>query len=138
MSVTIGDISELTRYFHNRQQPARYRYLRQSVTITGLGTDAFTDAINAGRDIHRLFDRWFPEGKLEDWVSDTSTCEISAANRYFTPKDEVPPGECHVAFGKQADPQGILEDMAKEGYVHTEDNVVQYFARKPKTGGGFR
>lgn len=120
------------------RQSARHRYLRQSVTVTGLETETVTNAVKAGTAIRGLFDRWFPEGKLEHWPSTDRIDELTASNRYFTPKDDALPGERHLAFGKLIDPHGILEDMAKDGYLHTEDNEVKYFARKAKANGDVR
>lgn len=114
--------------------PARYKYIKQTVTIDGLDTPGFREAMRSMAAIHGLFDRCFPEGKLEGLPQtgeqeETST-RFSISNRYFTSKDEASPGAKHIPFGKLVDPNGTLEGMAKDGYWHTEDNKVDYFKRK--------
>lgn len=90
-------------------------------------------------DIHQIFDRCFPEGKLEALGDTGDHCgspkdTFDSANRYFTPKDEARPGDQHIPFRKQVDPHGVLESMSKDGYLHTVDNIVEYFKRKGSEG----
>lgn len=119
--------------------PQRYKYLKQSVVIGGFGSAPFKEAIRSVAEIHKLFDRCFPEGTLEamgDYGEDCdSNCDrFDSANRYFTAKDEARPGDKHVPFGKLIDPNGVLENMVNDGYLRTEDNVVEYFKRRGNEG----
>jgi hypothetical protein len=41
------------------------------------------------------------------------------------PKGDAPAME-HIPFNKSVDPNSVLEEMMKAGYVHGEDNKVQY------------
>jgi hypothetical protein len=41
----------------------------------------------------------------------------------------------HVPFGKLVDPFGILKGMTDTGYVHGEENIVQYFALEKDEDG---
>ncbi|KAF8873003.1 hypothetical protein BD779DRAFT_1452340, partial [Infundibulicybe gibba] len=111
------------------QATTRYRYLRQGITITGLGSPTFEYAINAAVDISRMFDRQFPEGKMEPWTAPTTdegqSC-IELSNRYFTPKRDAP-RMIHIPFPESVDPHGILERMTKGEYIHGEENVVEYY-----------
>jgi hypothetical protein len=108
--------------------PARYKFLRQGLSITGAGSATFAEAIKSAQEVYAQFDRQFANGKLEKW----STAKyagyhaIDLSNRYFTPKRDAPDME-HVLFTKLVDPCSILEDMAKSNYVHGEENVVQYY-----------
>jgi hypothetical protein len=36
----------------------------------------------------------------------------------------------HVPFDKTVDPKGILEAMTNAGFVHGEENAVQYYIRR--------
>ena len=118
----------------NYRIPAHwFRYLRQRIVLTGLGSAAFTSALEAAGEIYGSFDRQFSENILESWTSseeksfDFPCFEIS--NRYLTPAKEAKGQE--IAFQKGVDPRGILRGMAiGDGtcsYIHTEDNEVQYF-----------
>jgi hypothetical protein len=121
----------LTKTRYGSVPPGRFKYLRQAITLTGLGSPSFDDAVASAQEIYLLFQRQFPEGKLQNWSSSTfrdyPTLELS--NRYFTPKKDALNME-HLPFHKTVDPHGILEAMAREGYKHTEENAVSYYARR--------
>jgi hypothetical protein len=108
--------------------PARYKFIRQSLSITGAGTPTFDEAMKAAQEIYVQYHRQFPDGKLEVWsaASYAGHHAIDVSNRYFTPRRDAPEME-HIPFGEAVDPHGILEDMAKAGYVHGEENCVQYY-----------
>jgi hypothetical protein len=99
--------------------------------LTGLGSPSFQWAITSINEIYGIFQRQLPESKLQNWspgtFRDYPTLELS--NRYFTPKKDAPNLE-HIPFHKNVDPHGILEAMAHEGYKHTEENAVSYYARR--------
>lgn len=107
--------------------------MRQSVTIRGAGSQAFVDGKAALEQIHGMLDRCFEENSLEA-LGETDTIELS--NRYLTPKRDAQHAK-HIGFDKRVDPNGVLEDMAREGdgYVHTEDSVVGYWERKTDSTG---
>ena len=120
----------------------QFKYLRQSVTLSGLGSPTFQNALMAVNEIYGHFDRQFSEDVLEPWScspidNDNFPC-ISLSNRYLTPASEAHGLEA-VPFHKGVDPKGILQSMAKgDGlmtHVHTEDNQVQYFAMKKDIEG---
>ncbi|KAF9457877.1 hypothetical protein BDZ94DRAFT_1174700, partial [Collybia nuda] len=117
--------------------PSRYRFLKQGVTITGLDTPTFSDSIKSATEIYGLFDWNFAEGRMELWSCVNRTpneCDsIHASNRYLMLKMEA----THQPFKKLVDPKGILKAMAKESYVHTEDNDVLYTKCKTQAEGKF-
>lgn len=123
-----------TNNAHDRTPAAKYKFLRQSVTLSGLGTPTFENAMIAARDVHKRFDRHFAEGTLEPWTEldagDQTSLSLDISNRYFTPRGEAH-GLNHKEFLPGVDPRGILSDLAKgdgiTSYVHTEDNQVLYF-----------
>lgn len=99
-----------------------------------MGTQSFGEALFTLQQLHQVLDRNFEENKLEQWTNPNETLEIS--NRFLTPKKDAADSGS-VAFGKDVDPKGVLESMLKEGegFVHTEDNVVEYFQRKSDANG---
>ena len=107
----------------------RYRYLRQGLSLTGLGSPTFDKAVRTARDVYEQFDRQFTAGKLENWTTSSYSgmLALDMSNRYFTPKQDAPAME-HIAFPKEVDPSGILEGMAKSDYIHGEENEVYYFS----------
>lgn len=119
----------------------RFKYLRQGISLTGLGTATFTNALDAAHEIHQQFDRQFEEGVLERWscssADNASPC-IDISNRYLTPAKEAG-GTDETPFHKGVDPKGILQSMANGdgsiSYMHTEDNQVRYFNMHRDTEG---
>lgn len=116
-----------------RQAPTRYRFIRQSVALEGMDSALFQEAIASIGHLHELYDRCFEEKQLERWSNQRTNGEemLEASNRYLTPKKDAPTS-LSVPFGRNTDPKGILEDMLEdgEGFVHTEDNIVEYFQQK--------
>ena len=118
----------------NRISAHRFKYLRQRVVLTGLGSATFMSALEAANQVYGTFDRQFSEGILDCWSSSEEECFgfpcLDISSRYLTPAKEAKGQE--IAFQKGVDPRGILHGMAiGDGtcsYVHTEDNQVQYFS----------
>ncbi|KAG6867565.1 hypothetical protein C0993_001120 [Termitomyces sp. T159_Od127] len=78
-----------------------------------------------------MFNRSFVEGQLQEWgTGDIDKKTIDIANRYMTKIDKVQPGAVHIPFDQHMDPKGALESMTKSGFIRTEDNVVNYMAKK--------
>ncbi|KAF9465631.1 hypothetical protein BDZ94DRAFT_1306973 [Collybia nuda] len=115
-----------------RLSAGRYKYLRQSLTISGLGTTKFDQALAAATEIYGAFDRTFPDGQLESWsasgfISPGDFSALDASNRYMIPRRDVPKAQ-HQPFPPHVDPKRILEEMAiGSEHVHTEENSVFYF-----------
>jgi hypothetical protein len=99
------------------------------LTITGLGTATFEEAIRSAFGLHERFQRQFPHGKLENWETsaykDFYALELS--NRYLTPRRDAPLAE-HIPFSKEVDPLGFLEDAVGGDFFHSQENEVQYYA----------
>ncbi|KAF8240311.1 hypothetical protein L208DRAFT_1546952, partial [Tricholoma matsutake] len=139
----IIESKELPPFAEKPRMPvSRYKYLRQSITLTGHGSPAFTSALQGVKEIHKRFDRQFPEGTLEARAEDSSgnvyTESIVLSNRYLTPASEAG-GLKGIPFQPGVDPKGILWDMAQgdrtRAYIHTEENQVQYYtAHRDGTG----
>jgi hypothetical protein len=111
-----------------------FKYLRQHVVLTGLGSPTFTSTLKSAGEVFGCFDHQFSEGILDSWTSSEEQsfgfpC-FNISNRYFTPaKDAV--NSQKITFPKGVNPHGILHGMSigdgNCSYVHTEDNLVQYF-----------
>jgi hypothetical protein len=62
----------------------------QQITVVGLGSTAFRDALSRLRDIHGLFVRHFPVGSVSNWASEEEPV-LNASNRYFVCLSEYEP-----------------------------------------------
>jgi hypothetical protein len=119
-------------------KPAKYKYLRQGITIGGLGTATFDTALCSAVEVFGHFDRHFNEGYLEPWKptgsQDGNESALEASNRYMMPRRDG--GNVEIDFGKEVDLKNILRDMAAASeHMHTEDNEVLYFRRRTKQDG---
>ncbi|RDB31017.1 hypothetical protein Hypma_000107 [Hypsizygus marmoreus] len=124
-----------------RMNATKYKYLRQSVTVSGLETPTFAAALASTVEIFGYFDRQFCEGKLQSWSASDDLGDrrdlLEASNRYMTPRRDAKDGES-IPFGEQVDPKNILKSMAGDDHVHTEDNEVLYFLRHTAVDGKIR
>ena len=118
---------------------ARYKYLRQGITLTGLGSPIFEDAVTAAQEIFEIFQRQFPEGDVEAWTNamHAEHLALDMSNRYFMPKRDAR-NMLHIPFPIEVDPRGILEDMTGTIYVHGEDNEVRYYKHQTNANGSKR
>jgi hypothetical protein len=104
--------------------------LRQSITITGLGSELFDAASENISDIYAIFSRNFPPQKLLPWMSThfNEHITITASNRLFTPQKDAP-NQSAISIGHNLDPTGRLTEMAGREYFHGEENRVQIWER---------
>ena len=114
------------------RDPRQRSYLRQSTTLSGLGSDSFSKAIQGIRDIHGQFSRTFEDGCLEQWVPNQFEGHdaIDTANRFFTPRSQATTEEI-TPFSNVVDPDGILTSAMNidDKFTHTIDNEVDYYER---------
>lgn len=119
------------------RQPNRRLYMRQSVTLTGLSSPLFDDAIASIRAIDDMFRQQVAGGIMELWGLSTfqGYPSIDVGNRYFTPRQHVLQNDRQVSFSPVVDPDHILSMAMGDEFVHTEDNDVEYYeARKDARG----
>jgi len=110
----------------------RLKYLRQRVSITGMGNTSFSDVLKSVAIIQTVFKRTLGS-QLEDNVAQsdyTGHAALDASNRYFTPMNNAGDGE-NLPLGIDVDPLGFLAKAAGTDFVHTEDNRVYYYERLP-------
>ncbi|KAG6905035.1 hypothetical protein DXG01_005492, partial [Tephrocybe rancida] len=106
----------------------RLRFLRQWIRLDGLGTEHFKDAVEAAASVCELFDRAFEEGALEKWketLTGNKDKLLDMSSKLVTHVDKAN-GQCHIPFDSSANPSGVMESIIQKGFIHTEDNVVQY------------
>ena len=121
-----------------------YSNIRQELTISGLDTPIFKQALKNTGDICAFFDEVFGENKLDDShilkrQDGDLAGAIEVANRFFTPLKDAGPRPTSVPFKKGVDPQGHLAAMASDGeHIHMNDNAVYYCKRLRDMGGGVR
>lgn len=103
------------------------RYIKQAVTLTGLGSVEFDKSVAGIYSVAEFLGRQLVEGDLNDWVPThvESHVGVQAGNRYFQWKNSPNAGEA-VEFQPMVDPRGVLARMAGENFVHTIDNEVEY------------
>jgi hypothetical protein len=117
------------------------KYLRQSVTITGLQSSTFNKIIRTVAEIHAVFSRAVGTEKLEECQIITSYKRMSAldlSNRYFTPRQDVAEGD-ELFLSADIDPYGYLASAARAAALcHTEENAVQYFERQGSNDDNYK
>ncbi|KAG6916518.1 hypothetical protein DXG01_006519 [Tephrocybe rancida] len=120
----------------NTPPAGRIRFLKQSMKLSRLGTQAFANTVSTIAHIHGLFDRSFSDGQLQEWISsDGEDGVLDFVNQYFTPASDVSPGEKHVPFEEGLDPASILNALSKKGFVRMDDNIVTYLEKKVNSSG---
>ncbi|KAF7981760.1 hypothetical protein HWV62_31821 [Athelia sp. TMB] len=111
------------------------RYLQQSFTLTGCGSQTFQSATESAYAIAEMFSR--QEDDMMPWAPATfqDGPALETSNRLFTYQGRngrhVP-----VNINRNLDPHGSLSRLAGTEFVHTEDNTVQYFKGTHLQTGG--
>jgi hypothetical protein len=108
------------------------RYLKQGLTLTGLGTDTFSKAMENAARLYANFSRYVGENDLQPIgfvEADRTGATMTVSNRYFTSRNEDPYGK-NLPIGASIDPSGILASCVGPDLFHGEDNSVQYFQKK--------
>ena len=105
-------------------------FLRQAVTISGLGCQQFHDAVQAIHEIHQQFSCTFDLGSIDNWspnrFEDHSAIDMS--NRFFTPRLHTTTDQI-ITFSEDVDPDNILNRAMTQDdkFTHTTDNEVYYY-----------
>lgn len=103
-------------------------HIRQYVDLVGLNTDSFRRCVDNIHALNETLSRIIPGDILEPWRADGhgQGNSISASSRYFT-RERDARGETAIPFSTTEDPQGTLESLGEDNYIHIEDNVVAYY-----------
>jgi hypothetical protein len=111
-------------------------FIRQYVALTGFDLEFFNKTLEGLARVHRLFGDVLPAKNLEplQLVSINGLAALACHTRYFTPR-RLCLSAVQQPFSPGVDPNGDLENLKGDTYVHTEDNVVQYLGKKKKDNG---
>lgn len=109
-------------------EPNERIFLRQHVTLTGHGAPSFTTAIEQLELLTQDFHRFFEPNAWKGWSPTThdQNPTLDANSRFYTQPRSVP-GAVDVPFTKDEDPRGFLEGGKDNNFIHTIDNVVEYW-----------
>ena len=113
------------------RSPKALRFMRQSVSLTGLGTERFKSNMTSINNIQLAFMREFEDNALSSSYGSSESIDIS--NRYFVTRTKAPDAS-PVEFHPSIDPTGELRRLASIYFIHTEDNQVQYFEKCSTSG----
>ncbi|KAF4600272.1 hypothetical protein EYR38_004896 [Pleurotus pulmonarius] len=120
----------------------RLAHVRQSVTITGLGSTSFESIVENCRRTHTMFSRYTPNAKLHplpDFLGKYKSANASGVNehttitasaRFFTPAKQAA-GFSIVDVNPELDPRGVLGKVDGTKWMHTDDNEVGYYMFMP-------
>jgi hypothetical protein len=113
--------------------------MRQAVTISGLGTQRFNKGIENMELMFLRFYEMHHEDQLHPWESTVfgSYPAMDASARYFTPAYRRD-GAASERFSEVMDPDGVLNGMIDDSFVHTSENNVHYLQMIPDPQGKAR
>ncbi|KAF8811605.1 hypothetical protein BYT27DRAFT_7089134 [Phlegmacium glaucopus] len=120
----------------DEQSKNRYaKFIRQYVAVTGIGLEEFSKVLSGLARVHQYFEDLLPANKLErlEPFSINGNLALACHTRYFQSRRHCRSADPHP-FGPGVDPNDDLKQIGGDLYIHTEDNVVQYLARKIETG----
>jgi hypothetical protein len=105
--------------------------VKQAVCLTGLGLNFFDEAVRNVARIYELFHNNLPEGKLRTWDPEKvdNHLTLNAHARYLTPRRYADKNDVRE-FEPWVDRNGTLAQLQGASFVHTTDNVVQFFGLK--------
>ncbi|KAM5530152.1 hypothetical protein V8D89_016187, partial [Ganoderma adspersum] len=106
--------------------------LKQSVTLTGLGTDGFDLAVHSVQTIHQVLSNYVSRagGHLKNWTPGRNSQDLmlTFGNRYLTSSRDIG-GGVSINMSPIVDPLHVLHPLIKTE-VYTADNVVEYWERQ--------
>jgi hypothetical protein len=110
----------------------RARYLAQSVMLSGLDLNFFTQGIQSIQAVDDKFSKYFESDQRVQWKKESYLGHdaITFSNRYFTnvSKHSYKQG---VPFTFAEDPSGKLYELGNRNeLLHCEENVVKYYFHK--------
>ena len=109
----------------------------QSVTLTGLSSTKFNDAVASIRAIEDMFQQLIATGRMDEWVPSNfkGHTTIDLNNRYFTSAHDTPQQDEQIPFSIAVDPDHLLSMAMGNDFIHTEDNEVEYYEAHRNTQG---
>lgn len=128
--------TDFDRRYEQFESRSQAKYLKQAISLTGLGTSKFEDTVEGLTKIFDLYSHSFEENQLNVWTTTefSGHSAIDMATRYFTPIQDAP-DKASVPFKNNVDPAGLLTRLMGNTFIHGSDNEVLFF-RKKETGDG--
>jgi len=110
---------------------SKVRFLRQGVSLTGLGGNGTDRIFEKVAQVQGLFKRTFGDRLQECSIfsSFKGYAALDMSNRYFMPRGDADDNDI-CDLGQAVDPQGYLANLADSSFVHTVDNKVSYYERR--------
>ena len=127
-------------HIRNHRSTGCAKFLRQSVSLTGLGTPTFDASMQGMLDVYAFFSSHVTCDSMKSCKNchnygDNTTIELS--NRYFSPVRKMATENC-VPFSKDVDPYGILGCLESANNAHCDVNVVEYYNHVARLSGSLR
>ena len=106
------------------------QFLQQSVALVGAKCPAFKDILKSIIQAQALFSHIAKDGKLDDWEPTflSDDVGITASNHYFQHQEEMQPKDV-ISLDPEIDPHHVLSEAASGNYLHTVNNLVEYYER---------
>ncbi|KDQ25911.1 hypothetical protein PLEOSDRAFT_1014007, partial [Pleurotus ostreatus PC15] len=103
-------------------------FLRQHVSLTGHRAPSFAAAAEKLTLLTQDFDRFLEPKAWTGWTPtiEDKCCTMDANNRFYTLARSVP-GAMDITFAKTTDSRGYLERAKDNDFIHTANNVVEYY-----------
>ncbi|KAJ3846498.1 hypothetical protein EV368DRAFT_88927 [Lentinula lateritia] len=114
----------------------KMQHIRQSITVSGLGSKAFGGDIDSVFDLYAFFARHIPGLKFDATKGTSERPMLEMSNRIFTPKVEAP-NMNPAKVDKQMDENGVIErtNAMDAMFVYGEENIVLYGKEKTDASG---
>ncbi|KAF9066651.1 hypothetical protein BDP27DRAFT_1423680 [Rhodocollybia butyracea] len=105
----------------------KLRHLRQSIVVSGLGSEGFDRDIEAVMDVYAILARHVPGLKPIEIKDLGRYSGLEFSSRLFTPKNEAPNMEWAV-IDEMIDSNNFLHNVKASGvgYVYGDENVVNF------------
>lgn len=126
--------------FRDEKNKRRFtQHIRQYVALTGLNLEEFNRTIDGLRKIHKYFEDKLPKFKIEPIhpLTNRSNVALACYTRYFK-ESRYCRTTVACPFGPGVDPNGDLDRLAHDNFIHTEDNSVQYLKKQVDVDGSVK
>ena len=104
------------------------RYLKQSMTLAGLGCTEFDEAIATIRGAYMRLTHNYAPGSMQPWQPENfhGQCMLDLSNRYLMSQHWLYPSPM-VPFQPGVNPNNVIAWLAAYKFSHLEENWVGYY-----------
>lgn len=101
-------------------------YIRQGITLTGLGLPKFNTQLQVVSAIYSEFCSRIPMPckPITETMFETYPA-INTSTRVFTPQNQAR-GQRDIEFSSAEDPDGMLQRAKGDDFIHGEENYIEY------------